>query len=306
MAFNFTGLGVNLQSFVKRVYDNLLYKSSSSFFVNEAYMVEARQTGAAVIDVTKQVAIATNNRGAGVVDIATALTPTLATYTTVQVNLTELPLDYSVRISPIMTTSNIKKLIEGQWELQESDIATKVDVYNYTKLVAAITGKTDGTQALTLGTTFQWSPATQQAYIDNITDLTAILFDNKLYEDYRCGLVATEYAKLTAALTSILKYETKVGVMGVDLGQVAEAYGVSFKQINSKVMLLADGTGRTKGFFANPVGFVGDFYFSTFNEWLGNYPGFPGYYVMEGNLTYGAQVIRPEAIIRLTSVAISA
>ena len=35
----------------------------------------------------------------------------------------------------------------------------------------------------------------------------------------------------------------------------------------------------------------------------GNYPGFPGYYVVEGNVLFGAKVVRPEAIIKLVASA---
>lgn len=40
-------------------------------------------------------------------------------------------------------------------------------------------------------------------------------------------------------------------------------------------------------------------YFSSMAQYLGNYPGFPGYYVLEGNILFGAEVVRPEAIIKL-------
>jgi len=42
-----------------------------------------------------------------------------------------------------------------------------------------------------------------------------------------------------------------------------------------------------------------DFYFSSFVEYNGNYPGFPGYYVMEGNIMFGAKVVEEKAIIKL-------
>ena len=32
-------------------------------------------------------------------------------------------------------------------------------------------------------------------------------------------------------------------------------------------------------------------------QYPGNYPGFPGYYVMEGNILFGAKVVEPKAIL---------
>ena len=65
--------------------------------------------------------------------------------------------------------------------------------------------------------------------------------------------------------------------------------------INSTVLDSAN----TKGYFANEVGTVGDAFFSRFNEFNGTYPGFPGYYVVEGVVLFGAEVVRPEAVIKL-------
>ena len=48
---------------------------------------------------------------------------------------------------------------------------------------------------------------------------------------------------------------------------------------------------------------VGDTFFSSMVEYNGNYPGFPGYYVVEGNVLFGAEVVRPEAIVKLTAAA---
>lgn len=82
---------------------------------------------------------------------------------------------------------------------------------------------------------------------------------------------------------------------------VGVAYGIDTFEINDNAVLDADTNAATniKGFFANKIGAVGDMYFSSMAQYLGNYPGFPGYYVLEGNILFGAEVIRPEAIIKL-------
>jgi hypothetical protein len=54
-----------------------------------------------------------------------------------------------------------------------------------------------------------------------------------------------------------------------------------------------------KWYFFNPIAVVGDTFFDSFAQYPGNYPGFPGYYVMEGNILFGAKVVEPKAIIRL-------
>jgi hypothetical protein len=38
-------------------------------------------------------------------------------------------------------------------------------------------------------------------------------------------------------------------------------------------------------------------------EYQGNYPGFPGYYVIEGNILFGAKVVMPSAVIKLVASA---
>ena len=63
----------------------------------------------------------------------------------------------------------------------------------------------------------------------------------------------------------------------------------------SKVICIDAGHG------GNEIGAVGDIFFSSMAQYLGNYPGLPGYYVLEGNVLFGAEVVRPEAIIKLVS-----
>ena len=40
-------------------------------------------------------------------------------------------------------------------------------------------------------------------------------------------------------------------------------------------------------------------FFDSFVEYNNNYPGYPGYYVMEGNIMFGAKVVEQDAIIKL-------
>jgi hypothetical protein len=131
-----------------------------------------------------------------------------------------------------------------------------------------------------------------------LNSLKATLFNAKVYDTYRLGLDAVEYGNLVSALTSILKYETLAGVEGVDRGEVARAYGIDIFPINSNVL-----KNNEKGYFASPVGTVGDTFFSSMVEYQGNYPGFPGYYVIEGNILFGAKVVMPSAVIKLVASA---
>ena len=62
-------------------------------------------------------------------------------------------------------------------------------------------------------------------------------------------------------------------------------------------------TNNEVGYFGSPVAVVGDTFFSDMVAYNGNYPGFPGYYVVEGNILFGAEVVRPEAMIKLTKTA---
>lgn len=291
---NYGTLNLDLQSVVKRCYDNLLYRSSFMNFLNTAYIGEVRQTGTPTIEIAKQNATATK-KTLNSPDLISALSPVLATYGSKLVDLTELRLDYSFRVSYMMTQSGMKKAVDGQIELQDSTNATMIDEYGYDKFATSIVGSNDGSLAYTKGQVVVWDPASNDAYISLLNSLKAKLFNRKIYENYLLGLEAVEYGNFVSALTSILKYETMAGVEGVERGDIAKAYGISIFPINSDVL---DST-NTKGYFANEVGTVGDAFFSQFNEFNGSYPGFPGYYVVEGVILFGAEVVRPEAVIKL-------
>lgn len=294
---NFTNINLDLQAVAKRTYENIYYQSTFMNFLDDSWMQVARSTGTPIIEVVKQIAPTINKRSN--VEITTALTPTLTTYDSVKVDLTELPLDYSFSISPLMIGTNIEGTLEGQMRLKDSAIANQIDTYGYGKLNTAITGKTDGSEAYTEGQVVVWAPAGQQDYINLLNQYKMILFNRNVTTGYMLGLEAVNYGNLVAALTSILKYETRVGVEGVDRGVVANAYGVDIFPVNTAVI----GSG-VLGYFANKIACVGDMFFSSMAQYNGNYPGLPGYFVLEGNIMFGAEVVRPEAILKLAAAAV--
>lgn len=296
---NFTGVNLDLQGLMKRTYANLLYNSQFYKMLDRRWF-EVGRTGTPIIEVIKQLDTKLNIRNN--VEIAQGgITNELATYNSVKVDLTELPMDYSFRVSPIVMGSGIERAIEGQIELKEAQISRQIDVYGFNKLNADITGSADGSMAYTDGQITKWAPASGTETIELINDLKSKLFDRNIYDGYLLGLSSTAYAYFISSLTSILKFETRAGVEGVDMGQVADAYGVSVFQINSNV-IEKDKEGKDTnvvGYFANEVGTVGDTFWSSFAQYNGNFPGYPGYFVVEGNVMFGAKVVRPEAVIKL-------
>ncbi len=290
---NYTELGLDLQGLVKRIYANLIYNSTFYNFLNEDYIGEVRQTGTPMIEILKQNSVTLNRRQTK--EITTALTPALTTYDSVKVDLAELPMDYSFRIPVLVLGSGVQNAIAEAIRQKDSAMAGQIDMYGYGVLESAITGdRTGSNTALQTGSLFTWG----ENVIDNITSMKATLFNNFIYDSYRLGLKATVYADLVAQLTSVLKFETLAGVEGVDRGVVAKAYGVDIFPIND---IMFRSTPNTLGYFANPVGIVGDAFFDSMVQYNGNYPGFPGYFVVEGNILFGAKVVRPEAVIKIVS-----
>lgn len=283
---NFTQINLDLQSVMKRTYANLLYRSTFYNFLNEYYIGEVRQTGTPIIEIIKQKATTVNTRAKAEMADDGAVSPKLATYDNTMVDLTELAMDYSFRIPVLVVGSNIAGAIDEQIRINDATIANKIDVYGYDKLADSVTN------------TKQWAPSTQDDYISLLNELKATLFNVDVYDTYRLGLEAIEYGNLVSALTSILKFETLAGVEGVDRGEIANAYGIDIFAINSNVL-----TNNEVGYFGSPVAVVGDTFFSDMVAYNGNYPGFPGYYVVEGNVLFGAEVVRPEAMIKLTKTA---
>lgn len=296
---NFTGVNLDLQGLMKRVYANLLYQSQFYKMLSRSDM-EVTRTGTPIIEVIKQLDTTLNIRDN--VEIANeGLKTELAKYQSVKVDLTELPMDYSFRISPIVMGSGIERAIEGQIELKNAQVAKNIDIYGFNKLNSDITGPADGSMAYTDGQITKWAPASGTETIELINDLKSKLFDRDIYDGYLLGLRSDAYSYFISSLTSILKYETRAGVEGVDMGQIADAYGVSVFQINSNVVAKDKNKQDTNvvGYFANEIGVVGDTFWSSFAQYNGNYPAFPGYFVLEGNIMFGAKTVRPEAVIKL-------
>ena len=272
-------INLDLQAFAKRVYDSILYQSTFYNFLNPNYIGTIRQTGAPVIEVAKTTPLSVNVRQTK--EIQNRLNPSLTQYSHVMVDLTELNMDYSIRVPMMVAGSDITNAIQDAADLEDSAIAKQIDTYGYGKLNA----NTDIVE-------FAWAPQTADAYITALNNLRATLFNKDITGDYRLGLGATEYANYVSALTSVLKYETLQGREGVDMGIIARAYGIDAFEINDNVL---DGT---IGYFFNPIAVVGDTFFSAFVQH--NSPqGYPGYLVLEGTQSFGAAVVRPEAIIRL-------
>lgn len=279
---NYTQDGVyelDLQSVAKRIYESLLYRSTFYKFLNPNYIGELRNAGTPMIEILKSGNATVNVRETK--EIVNALTPGLLGYSSDKVDLTELPMDYSIRIPVLVSGTNFINTLEDAMDKKDQAVATQIDTYGFGILADQVSNEAE------------WNAATKDEYIDQLNSLKATLFNNNVYSDYRLGLAATEHAKLVSALTSILKFETEVGVKGVDMGVVDEAYGIQIFPINDTML---DGV---KGYFYNPLAVVGDTFFDSFVEYNNNYPGFPGYYVMEGNIMFGAKVVENGAILKL-------
>lgn len=279
---NYTQDGVyslDLQSVAKRIYESLLYRSTFYKFLNPNYIGELRNAGTPMIEILKSGDASVNVRASK--EITNALTPGLLGYSSQKVDLTELPMDYSIRIPVLVSGTNFINTLEDVMDKKDQAVATRIDTYGFGILDDQVSAEAE------------WDAATKDEYIDLLNGLKAKLFNNNVYSDYRLGLGATEHSKLVSALTSILKFETEVGVKGVDMGVVDEAYGIQIFPINDTML------SGVKGYFYNPLAVVGDTFFDSFVEYNNNYPGFPGYYVMEGNIMFGAKVVEPNAIIKL-------
>jgi hypothetical protein len=276
---NYTEIGLDLQSTVKRIYQNIVYRSSFYKMLNDSYIGELRNAGTPMIEVLKSQDVTINTRETK--EIASALTPSLMAYDSVKVDLTELPMDYSIRIPILVTGSGIANALDSALQKKDSAVAKAIDTYGFGKLAS----NSDIVEKV-------WNPSTKEEYIDTLTGLSADMFNNDIYDTYRLALNATEYGKYVAALTSVLKYETMAGVEGVDRGIIARAYGVDAFQVNDTVLEDA------KGYFFNPMAIVGDAFFDAFVQHVSP-QGWPGYFVFEGNILFGAEVVEPKAIFRL-------
>ena len=270
---------LDLQSVSKRIYYSLIYRSTFYKFLNERYIGELRNAGTPMIEILKSGEATVNVRDTK--EIVNAVTPAMLGYNSIKVDLTELPMDYSIRIPILVAGTNFVNTLEDAMDKKDQAVAKRIDTYGFGVLRNGVTQEA------------QWAPVTQADYISLLNSLKATLFNKNVYDDYRLGLGATEYGNLVSALTSILKYETMTGVEGVDRGTIAQAYGVDIFQINDSMLT------NEKGYFFNPIAVVGDSFFDSFVQYNGNYPGFPGYFVMEGNIMFGAKVVEGNAIIKL-------
>lgn len=274
----FNELKLDLQAFAKRVYDSVLYQSTFYNFLNTNYIGTLRQTGAPVIEVAKTDVLSVNVRETK--EIQTALDPALTTYTHTMVDLTELNMDYAIRVPIMITGSDITNAIQDAADLEDSAIAKQIDTYGYGKLAAANIEEVE------------WDPTTKEDYISTLNGLRAKLFNKNITGDYRLGLGAVEYGNLVSALTSVIKFENMDVNEGVSLGEIARVYGISIFEINDNVL------DDVKGYFFNPIAVVGDSFFSAFVSTSTDIR-YPGYFCLSGTQSFGAEVVRPEAIVRL-------
>lgn len=276
---NFTDVNLDLQSVAKRIYDSLLYRSQFYKMLNPNYIGEIRNAGTPMIEILQSSDTSVNVRATK--EIQNALTPSLQGYSSIKVDLTDLPMDYSIRIPVLVAGSNFINTLEDAMDKKDQAVAKAIDTYGFGMLETDVIAETE------------WDPSAQQDYIDLLNNLKATLYNKNVYDGYRLALSATEHAKLISALTSLLKFETSVGVKGVDMGVVSEAYGVEIFPVNDTVL------GDAKGYFFNNLAIVGDSFFDSMVTYNGNYPGFPGYFVMESNILFGAKVVEQNAIIKL-------
>mgnify|MGYP002514036257 CR=1 FL=1 len=243
---NYSQVSLDLQGLAKRIYANLYYNSTFANFLNEDYIGEIRQTGTPMIEVLKQNAPTVSTRNANKQEIESALTPSLLTYSSVKVDLADLRMNYSFRIPVLVMGAGVQNAIGDAIRQKDSEVAKQVDTYGFGMLEDTVTNEA------------VWLPADQAGYISALNTLKATLFNKNVYDGYRLALSATEYANLVSALTSILKFETEVGVKGVDMGVVDEAYGVQIFPINDTML------DDVKGYFYNPLAVVGDSFFDSF------------------------------------------
>lgn len=276
----YSEINLDLQAYAKRTYDSVLYQSTFYNFLNPNYIGVLRQTGAPIVEVAKTNPLSVTKRST--VEIQSDLSIGLATYGRSVVDLTELKMNYAVRVPVAVTGSDIANAIQDASDLEDSAIAEAIDTYGYTKLASTTMDE------------FEWNPSTKDEYVSSLNQLRAKLFNKKITGDYRLGLGATEYANLVSALTTLIHFENVEINNGVSLGEFARVYGIDIFEINDNVLEGA------VGYFFNPIAVVGDTWFSAFVQ-TSNDVRLPGYFCMSANVLFGAEVVRPEAIVRLSS-----
>lgn len=276
----YSEINLDLQAYAKRTYDSILYQSTFYNFLNANYIGTLRQTGAPVVEVAKTNPLSVTKRST--VEIQSDLSIGLATYSRSVVDLTELKMNYAVRVPVAVSGADISNAIQDAADLEDSAIAEAIDEYGYGKLAAASMDE------------FEWNFTTKDEYVSALNQLRAKLFNKKITGEYRLGLGATEYANLVAALTTLIHFENVDINEGISLGEFARVYGIDIFEINDNVL-----EGAT-GYFFSPFAVVGDTWFSAFVQ-TANDVRLPGYYCISANVLFGAAVVRPEAIIRLSA-----
>ena len=92
------------------MFNKLLYRSTFYKFLNPNYIGELRQAGTPMIEILKSGDATVNVRETK--EITSALTPGLLGYSSQKVDLTELPMDYSIRIPVLVAGSNFVNVLE--------------------------------------------------------------------------------------------------------------------------------------------------------------------------------------------------
>ena len=158
---NYNEVQLDLQSTVKRIYQNIVYRSSFYKMLNDSYIGELRNAGTPMIEVMKSGDVTINVRETK--EIQNQLTPSLMGYNSVKVDLTELPMDYSIRIPILVTGSGIANALDSALQKKDSAVAKKIDTYGFNKLAS----NTDIEEK-------EWNPSTKEEYIDTLTALSAV------------------------------------------------------------------------------------------------------------------------------------
>ena len=121
----YSELNLDLQAFATRVYDSILYQSTFYNFLNMAYIGTLRQTGAPVIEIAKTNPISVHTRSTK--EIQSKLDPALVTYGRTVVDLTELNMDYAIRVPLMVTGSDITNAVQDAADLKDASIAEEID-----------------------------------------------------------------------------------------------------------------------------------------------------------------------------------
>ena len=155
---NYTQDGVyslDLQAVAKRIYYSLIYRSTFYKFLNERYIGELRNAGTPMIEILKSGEATVNVRETK--EITSALTPGMLGYSSIKVDLTELPMDYSIRIPILVAGTNFTNTLEDAMDKKDQAVAKRIDTYGFGVLASGVTNEA------------RWAPVTQADYISSLT-----------------------------------------------------------------------------------------------------------------------------------------